>query len=56
MRSHYISVASGEACDKAFLFVITLAQLNLTLFTCMPLQLSDFSFFLPTECSAHTGI
>ena len=29
MHSHYISVAGGETCDKAFLFVITLAQLNL---------------------------
>ena len=27
MHSHYISVANGEACDKAFLG-ITLAQLN----------------------------
>ena len=27
--SHYISVAGGEGCDKAFLFVITPAQINL---------------------------
>ena len=52
MHSHYISVAGGEACNKAFLFFITLAQV-FTLFICMPLQLSGFSFFFPTECLAH---